>query len=41
MRFKYEEEKVIIPFEFLGIIRDYNSVDIKQTSNYNDMSCEN
>ena len=40
MRFKDEEEKGIIPFQFLGIICDYNVVDIEQTSHYVDMSCE-
>ena len=28
------------PFEYLGIVKDYNGVDIKQTSHYIDMSCE-
>ena len=32
MKFKDEKEKFIIPFEFLGVICDYNGVDIKQTS---------
>ena len=41
IRFKFEEEKVIFSFEFLGIIHDYNGVDIKQTSHYIDMSFEN
>ena len=38
--FNDEEEKGIIPFEFLGVIFDYNGVDIKQTSHYINMSCE-
>ena len=40
MRFASEETKGIIPFEYLGIVKDYNCVDIKQTSHYIDMSCE-
>ena len=40
MRFASKEKKGIIPFEYLGIVKDYNGVDIKQTSHYIDMSCE-
>ena len=40
MRFKGEEEKGVITFEFLGVICDYNGVDIKQISHYIYMSCE-
>ena len=40
MRFASEEKKEIIPFEYLGIVKDYNGVDLKQTSHYIDMSCE-
>ena len=40
MIFKDEEEKGIIPFEFLGVNFDYNGVDIKQISHYIVMSCE-
>ena len=40
MRFESEEEKGIIPFEYLGIVKDYNGVDLKQTSHYIGMSCE-
>ena len=39
MRFASEEKKGIIPFEYLGIIKDYNGADIKQTSHYIDMLC--
>ena len=39
MRFASRERKGIIPFEYLGIVKDYNSVDIKQTLHYIDMSC--
>ena len=40
IRFKSEEETDIIAFEFLGVIWDYNVVDIKQTSHYIDISCK-
>ena len=40
MRFTLEEKKGIVPFEFLGVVKDCNGVDIKQTSHYIDMSCE-
>lgn len=41
MGFKSKEEKGIIPFEFLGVFRDFNGFNIKQMSHYIDMSCEN
>ena len=41
MSFASEREKGIVPFEFLGVVKDYNGVDIKQTSHYVEMSCEN
>ena len=41
MSFPTEKQKGIVPFEFLGVVKDYNGVDIKQTSNYVGMSCEN
>ena len=41
MSFASEKKKGIVPFEFLGVVKDYNGVDIKQTSNYIGMSCEN
>ena len=40
MRFDSEEKKGIIPFEYLGIVKDYNGVDLKQTLHYIGMSCE-
>ena len=40
MRFPLEEKKGIVPFKFLGIVKDYNGVDIKQTSYYIDILCE-
>ena len=36
-----ERKKGIVPFEFLGVVKDYNEVDIKQISYYIEMSCEN
>ena len=41
MSFASEKKKGIVPFEFLGVVKDYNGVDIKQTSHYIEMSCEN
>ena len=39
VRFQSEKEEDIIPFEFLGVVNDYNGVDIKQTSHYIEMLC--
>jgi hypothetical protein len=40
IRFKTEEEEEdIVPFEWLGIVEDYNGVDIKQTDIYIKMNC--
>ena len=41
MSFASERKKGIVPFEFLGVVNDYNGVDIKQVSHYLEMSCEN
>ena len=41
MSFVSEKKKGIVPFEFLGVVKDYNGVDIKQTSHYIEMSYEN
>lgn len=41
MRFISEEKKGIILLKNLGVVHDYNDFDIKQMSNYIDMSCEN
>ena len=41
MSFASEKKKGIVLFEFLGVVKDYNGVDIKQTSHYIEMSCEN
>ena len=41
MSFASEKKKGIVSFEFLGVVKDCNEVDIKQTSHYLGMSCEN
>ena len=41
IRFPSEERDGITPFEFLGVVKDYNGVDIKQTKDYIEMSCAN
>ena len=41
IQFDTEKRDGIIPFEFLGIVKDYNGVDIKQTKDYIEMSCAN
>ena len=41
MSFHSEKEEDIIPFEYLGVVKYYNGVDIKQTSHYIEMNCEN
>ena len=41
MRFKSEEEKNTILFDFLGVISNYNGVDIKKNLYYINVSCEN
>ena len=38
MSFATEKKKDIVPFEFLDVVKDYNGVDIKQTSHYLEMS---
>lgn len=40
MRFQSEKDKGIIPFEFLGVVNDYNGFDIRQTSHYIEMLCQ-
>jgi hypothetical protein len=39
IRFKTEEEEDIVPLEWLGIVEEYNGVDIKQTDIYIEMNC--
>ena len=41
IQFPTEVEQGIVPFEFLGIVKDYNGVDITQTPDYVEMSCRN
>ena len=41
MRFDTEKEKGIIPFEYLGVVDDYNGVEIRKTEHYIEMLCEN
>ena len=41
MQIKSEEEKGIIPFKFLGVVKDFHGIYIKQASHYIKMSCEN
>ena len=37
IQFPSEKEENIVLFEFLGIVKDYNGVDIKQTPDYIEM----
>ena len=41
MSFDTEKEQGIIPFEYLGVVDDYNGVEIRQTEHYIEMLCEN
>ena len=41
IQFDVKKESGIVPFEFLGVVKDSNGVDIKQTSHYIEMSCAN
>ena len=34
MRFQIEKEKGIIQFEILGVVNNYNGIDIRKTSHY-------
>ena len=40
IQFLSEKEANIVLFEFLGVIKDYNRVDVKQTPNYIEMLCK-
>ena len=40
LQFETEKEEGIIPIEFMGIVTDYNGVDINQTTDYIEMSSE-
>ena len=39
IQFPSEEEIGIIPFESLGVVKDYNGVDIQQTPDYIEINC--
>ena len=39
IQFDAEKRDGLIPFEFLGVIKDYNCVNIKQTRDYIEMNC--
>ena len=41
MQFDSERYQNIVPMEFLGVVNDYNGVEIKQTPYYIEMSCKN
>ena len=41
MSFPSEKEEGIVPFEYLGIVKDYNGVGIQQISHYTEMNCQN
>ena len=41
IQFPSEVEANIIPFEFLGVVKDYNGVDIIQALDYIEMSSQN
>ena len=41
IQFDAENRDKIIPFVFLGVVKDYNGVDIKQFKDYIEMSCAN
>ena len=41
IQFPTKVEQGIIPFKFLGVVKDYNGVDITQTPDYIEMSCKN
>ena len=41
IQFKSEGEKGDIPFEYLGLVKDYNSTDLVQTKKYIEMNCSN
>lgn len=41
MIFDTEKKQGIVPFEYLGIVNDYNGVEIRQTEHYIEMLCEN
>ena len=40
IQFPSEKKANIVPFEFLGVVKDYNGVDVKQTPDYIEMLCK-
>ena len=41
IQFQYEQDKGDIPFEYLGLVQDYNGTDLVQTKKYIEMNCSN
>ena len=41
LQFPSEKLKGVVPFEYLGLVTDYNGVDIRQTRDYIEMHCTN
>ena len=41
IQFKSERLKGDIPFEYLGLVKDYNGTDLVQTKKYIEMNCSN
>ena len=41
IQFKSERDKGDIPFEYLGLVKDYNGTDLVQTKKYIEMNCSN
>ena len=39
IQFPTEKERNIIPFEYLGVVKDYNGVDLIQTPDYIESNC--
>ena len=41
IQFKSETDRSYIPFEYLGLVQDYNGTDLVQTKKYIEMNCCN
>ena len=41
LQFPSERLKGVVPFEYLGLVLDYNRVDIRQTKDYIEVHCSN
>ena len=41
IQFKSERDKGDLPFEYLGVVKDYNGCDLVQTKKYIEMNCSN